>query len=69
MVCYVVVLCNAPVIAPLDTTPERPLRGPMLLPTTVHVPHARVRIGIRSTLSGVGLFPRVPRGLDYRVDP
>ena len=56
MVCYVVVLCNAPVIAHLDntlsTTPERPLRGPMPLPTTDHVPHARVRIGIRSTLSG-----------------
>ena len=56
MVCYVVVLCNAPVIAHLDntlsTTPERPLRGPMLLPTTDHVPHARARIGIRSTLSG-----------------
>ena len=62
MVCYVVVLCNAPVIAPLDntlsTTPERPLRGPMLLPTTVHVPHARVRIGIRSTLSRGRALPR-----------
>ena len=63
MVCYVVVLCNAPVIAPLDntlsTTPERA----HALAHHCSCP-ARAR-AYRDKINslGVGLFPRaLPRG-------